>query len=263
MPSPLLAIAALSMTIQPGWAEPEAAQSGSDAPRVYRVEGDPETYQVSIDGDLYRSGASFTEAALPEGYPAPTPPGALEIKTYPSVRRAQVSGEGGMNPSAGQGFFPLFNHIKKNDIAMTAPVEMIYAGEHLPEPQGDSLETHTNHEGDSWTMSFLYRTSDLGPTGMDGRVEIIDAEPVTVLSLGVRGWLSEASTIAGVTRLTAWIESSGHYEIAGHARTMGYNGPYVPRDIQWWEIQIPIRPIETQTETESETEFESNEDAGE
>lgn len=217
--------------------------SDGQAAQVSRIEGDPEQFRVERDGDTYRSGVSFTEAALPEGYPAPTPPGALEIKSYPAVRRAQVSGADGMNPAPGRGFFPLFNHIKKNDIAMTAPVEMIFAGSSLPEPQGDPLTTHTNDNGETWTMSFLYRTADLGPTGTDGAVEIIDAEPVTVLSLGVRGRLDEAATIAGITRLTAWVESNDHYEIAGHARTLGYNGPYVPRDIQWWEIQIPIRAV--------------------
>lgn len=253
MPNLMTTLAAIPVTVAFGSylaaANPERPDSETPSDRVYRVEGDPEKYTVSREGDMYRSGDSFTEAALPEGYPAPTAPGAMEIKSYPSVRRAQVSGERGMNPSAGQGFFPLFNHIKKNDIAMTAPVEMIYAGDNLPNPEGDSLQTHTNDDGETWTMSFLYRTSDLGPTGSDGRVEIIDAEPVTVLSLGVRGRLSEASTMAGITRLTAWIESSNHYEIIGHARTMGYNGPYVPRDIQWWEIQIPIREIEPEADT--------------
>ena len=223
-----------------------AGDAQAETPTTVRIEGDPETLRVTRDGDTYRSGRSFTEAALPEGYPAPTPPGAVEIKTYPAVRRAQVSGDRGMNPSAGQGFFPLFNHIKANDIAMTAPVEMIYAGEGMPQPGADALETHTNDDGEAWTMSFLYRTPDLGPTGSDGRVEVIDAQPVTVLALGVRGRLSEATTMAGVTRLSAWIESHNEYEIAGHARTLGYNGPYVPRDIQWWEIQIPIRPVETE-----------------
>jgi hypothetical protein len=108
------------------------------------------------------------------------------------------------------------------------------------------LQTHTNEEGEAWTMSFLYRTPDLGPTGTDAGVEIIDAQPVTVLALGVRGRLDEAATRAGLTRLTAWIESNAQYEIAGHARTLGYNGPYIPRDLQWWEIQIPIRPVRSQ-----------------
>ncbi|MFI4896634.1 MAG: heme-binding protein [Phycisphaerales bacterium JB059] len=217
------------------------------APQVVRVEGDPDALRVIRDGERYRAGDSFTEAALPEGYPAPTHPEAVEIKTYPPVRRAQVSGPRGSNPSPARGFFPLFNHIKKHDIAMTAPVEMILAGEGLPQPEGDALDTHTNEQGQGWTMSFLYRTPDLGPTGTDAGVEIIDAQAVTVLALGVRGRLDEAATQAGLTRLMAWIESDGRFEIAGHARTLGYNGPYVPRDLQWWEIQIPLRPIEAES----------------
>ena len=238
-----LAPLALILPLLPAAAEPPHTPAG-DTPRVYRVVGDPAELSVERDGDTYRSGRSFTEAALPDGYPAPTAPGAVEIKTYPAVRRAQVSGESGMNLRGGQGFWLLFNHIKERDIAMTAPVEMIYAGDGMPEPLGDPLPTHTNGEGEAWTMSFLYRSSDLGPTGTDGAVEILDAEPVKVLALGVRGRLDERGTREGVERLVAWIEASGRYEIAGHARTMGYNGPYVPRDVQWWEIQIPIREVE-------------------
>jgi hypothetical protein len=40
-------------------------------------------------------------------------------------------------------------------------------------PRGGKRKEASNE----WTMSFLYRTSDLGPTGTDGKVQITDAAP--------------------------------------------------------------------------------------
>lgn len=47
------------------------------------------------------------------------------------------------------GFFPLFNHIKRNDIAMTSPVEMDYRG--LFDP---ATGVQAKQDSMSWTMSF-------------------------------------------------------------------------------------------------------------
>ncbi|MEQ8850404.1 MAG: heme-binding protein [Phycisphaerales bacterium] len=200
---------------------------------------------VVREEDMYRSGVCATEAALPEGYPAPTAPGAIEIKSYPTVRRAQVSGQGS-TASSQRGFWPLFQHIQRNEIAMTAPVEMIYDGM----TPADDPSDHTVGEGDDWTMSFLYRSFENGPTGTDGSVEIIDAEPVTVLAVGVRGVLWGPTIRERAGELMAWIEDSDEWEIAGDLRTFGYNGPYVPNDRKWWEVQIPIRPTNTDSDSE-------------
>ncbi len=195
-------------------------------------------HEVERAGDTYRSGDCATEAALPVGYPAPTAPGAIEIKSYPVVRRAQVSGEG-QDRGAQSGFWPLFQHIQRNDIAMTAPVEMIYDGV----TDEDAPSDHTVEEGADWTMSFLYRTFENGPTGTDGSVQIIDAEPVVVVSVGVSGPLWGPTIREKAGELMAWIEDSGEWEVAGDLRTFGYNGPYVPNDRKWWEVQIPVRPV--------------------
>ncbi len=42
-------------------------------------------------GEFWKCGRCEIEAPLPIGYPAPTPPGAIELKSYPSVRRAEIS----------------------------------------------------------------------------------------------------------------------------------------------------------------------------
>jgi hypothetical protein len=94
---------------------------------IERLGGDAVTEALpQADGaTFFRSGEYRINTPLPEGYPAPTPPGAIEIKRYPEVRRATYVGKGqgpdGMKNSSGA-FWPLFLHIKTRRIAMTAPV---------------------------------------------------------------------------------------------------------------------------------------------
>ena len=42
-----------------------------------------------LEGENWKSGVMGIEAPLPDGYPAPTPADCIEIKTYPTVRRAE------------------------------------------------------------------------------------------------------------------------------------------------------------------------------
>ncbi|MEN1705383.1 MAG: heme-binding protein [Planctomycetota bacterium] len=177
--------------------------------------------------------------------PRPTPPGAIEIKTYPSIRQAEYSGSGDGTGAGRNGFMPLFQHISTNDIAMTAPVEMRYT-----DTDGDATT-------DRWTMAFLYHTPENGPVGSDGDVVILDTEPVTVVSIGIQGGASLDSDGGDPLRtLEAWLEASTEWERAGDTRRLGYNGPYVPVRNRWWELQIPIKPTgsaEQAEDAESET----------
>jgi hypothetical protein len=218
---------------------------------VLRVDGDMDA-QITRRGDVYRNGDFSVTTPLPEGYPPPTPVGSVEIKRYPSVRRAEVVGradsERGLGRASSAGFFPLFRHISRNDIAMTAPVEMEFRTDRDAAPAPDAPVSE-------WSMAFLYRTRDLHPTGRDEadpRVRIVDSEPVTVVSLGIRGdRQGYAALREHVGRLYDWIEMSGEWEIAGDPRTLGYNGPSVPRARQWWEVQVPVRPVESTTPDEA------------
>lgn len=189
---------------------------------------------------MYRSEGVFTEAKLPVGYPAPTPPGAIELKEYPSVRRAEVSGSGERSDASRRGFYPLFQHISRQGIAMTAPVEMEYA---------------PNDDDGAWTMAFLYHEEADGPTGKDhGGVRIVDAPPVRVLSLGVRGVATLDDPEDRMAPLTEWLEASDEWRAVEDApyRVLGYNGPYIPPANRWWEVQIVVEPVEADA-AESET----------
>lgn len=171
------------------------------------------------------------ETPLPEGYPAPTPPGAIDLKTYPSVRRAEFTGSGNSDLGMNFGFWPLFQHIKRREIAMTSPVEMDYTGwEGTPESAAGN-----------WTMSFLYRTADLGPIGQDGKVRVVDCEPITVIAVGLRGAYRLSTVAEGIAQLETWLADNTEWERSGDPRAFYYNGPEQRNADKWSEAQLPIR----------------------
>lgn len=185
------------------------------------------------EGPLFSAGVVKTDTKLPVGYPAPTPPGAIELKHYPSLRRAEFTSESRPGAMGQNGFWPLFRHIQRNDIAMTAPVEMEYS------------DTDEDARADRWTMAFLYHSTENGPTGVDGRVTIVDTEPKTFLAMGVRGREPGWSGIGAIAdRLDAWLAENPGWERTGMPRTLGYNGPNIPAGDQWWEVQVPVARVD-------------------
>jgi hypothetical protein len=202
---------------------------------ITRVGGDMQA-QVEIRGGRFRFGPSQIESPLPAGYPEPTPPGAIDIKRYPTVRRAEYVSSGNAGVGMNMGFFPLFNHIKDNDIAMTSPVEMDYRDMFEP---GSGKQAPK--ESMSWTMSFLYRTKDLAPTGKDGKVVITDRPEITVLSIGMNGPYGTGVVEKGLRQLNAWLAEHPEWEVVGDPRAFHYNGPYISNRVKWSEVQLPVR----------------------
>ncbi len=172
------------------------------------------------------------EAALPEGFPPFTPLHSIEIKLYPDYRLAQADMVS-QSRSENGAFRSLFKHIKRNDIAMTAPVQFDYT-------RADGILAKE-------TMSFLYRRTGLGTTGVDSsdsKVQVIDLPARDYLSLGVRGPVTQAGVMSAHSKLLAWLAAhSDEYEADGSVRAMGYNSPFIPRDRQFFEVQIPIRNV--------------------
>lgn len=200
-----------------------------------RVAGEiPDNVELVLEGEEWRFGRMRIEAPLPQGYPPPTPADTMEVKTYPSVRRAEVTASGNSNLGSNLAFWPLFNHIKERDIAMTSPVEMDYRG--MASEDGTSLDESKG----TWTMSFLYRTADLGPTGEDGRVKIVDAPPVTVLSIGMRGGYGMSKVNEGLEKIHEWLAANPQWKACGEPRALNYNGPAVRMKDKWSEVQIPV-----------------------
>jgi hypothetical protein len=222
-------------------AAPGRAVEGQGAVRtpklVRRVGGDREI-AIDVVKGVYRCGPSMIESPLPEGYPEPTPPGAIDIKDYPSVRRAELVSKDDSAEGMTAGFFPLFNHIKKREIAMTAPVEMDYAELYKDFMSGESAD---EGEATETTMSFLYRSANLGPVGKDGKIVVRDTAPVTVLSVGAKGGFDATEAM---DTLRAWLKGQKEWEVAGQPRMFVYNGPFIDPDARWSEVQVPIRRLD-------------------
>lgn len=226
-----------------------------------RVSGEPEftleTRTATLDdgstGDMFIAGPMRIDSPLPEGYPRPTPAGAMEVKRYPAVRRAELTVEASPRWGMNQAFFPLFRHIKERDIAMTAPVE----AEVPAMARGDTSaqdETQEASRTGAMTVSFLYRTSDMGVAGQaEENIVVTDTKPITVLALGLRGTMGNDRIEREIDAVYAWLESQGDtntgpngeqaqgkWHAHGDPRILGYNGPSVPRRDQWWEVQVPV-----------------------
>ena len=126
--------------------------------------------------DAVRTPMMISEAKLPEGFPGPGPVGEVITKTYPAHRLARVRSGGPGNDGS---FMKLFRHIKRNEIAMTAPVEM-----EMAVADDGRAAPHTE------SMAFLYgsaATGTPGPDPDDPNVVVEDVPETTVISLGVRG----------------------------------------------------------------------------
>lgn len=194
-----------------------------------RVGGDRDTVVSGSDGD-FRAGPCRIDTPLPAGYPKPTPPGAIEFKTYPVVRRAEVSGAGTPDGGMNRAFWPLFNHIKGHDIAMTSPVEMDYR----------DLEAAGSSDPRDWSMAFLYRTPEMNEPGVEGSVRVRDAEPVSVIAVGMKGDYSMALVRKGMAEIDAWLAENPEWQPAGPWRSLYYNGPALFWWNKWAEVQRPI-----------------------
>lgn len=202
---------------------------------VQRVGGDLKA-TIEIKDGVYRFGPSRIESPLPAGYPEPTPPGAIDLKRYPTVRRAEFVSSASPGIGMNGGFWPLFNHIKKNDIAMTSPVEMDYRDMFDP-----ATGSRVPDSRPSWTMSFLYRTSELAPTGRDGAVLVTDRPELEVLAVGMNGPYGTGVVEKGLGMLAEWLKAHPEYEACGDPRAFHYNGPYIPNRVKWSEVQLPVR----------------------
>lgn len=204
---------------------------------------EPDQPASARDADTGRgSTMMIREANLPEGFPKPGPAGTVVLKTYPAHRLARVTA--GDQPASSNGMFrPLFRHIKKNNIKMTAPVEMVY------DPTPQTTEQPTDHDESDQalrmrSMAFFYASAELGEVGQDGAVRIIDVQPQTVASIGMRGDYTASRLEWAVDELDDWItqqrEAGRTIRVIGPPRYMGYNSPFVPGFLKFGEVQLPV-----------------------
>lgn len=174
----------------------------------------------------------WMEAKVPEGFPKFTPVHHIEVKTLPDYRMARAT----MPTTQGRGngaFWKLFSHIKRNEIAMTAPVQMDYTG--------------SDKDAEVASMAFLYGSQKIGAPGQDSAdktVEIIDIPKQHVVSIGVRGRVTPDSLEAAHRQLLKWLDDhKDEYRASGPLRRMGYNSPFIPKDRAFFEVQIPVEKV--------------------
>ncbi|MFO1032277.1 MAG: heme-binding protein [Planctomycetota bacterium] len=164
------------------------------------------------------------EAARPQGFPEFGVVDELELRDYPAYTMVRTTAKGGST----RAFWPLFQHIQKNDIAMTTPVQMDWQ----PGQDGDRRPA---------TMAFLYGDPATRPAHVADGVEVVEVPAALVLSLGAIGNDRPAVVEAMLARLQGWLAANPAFEAAGPMRTMGYNSPMVPNDERYFEVQLPVR----------------------
>jgi hypothetical protein len=166
--------------------------------------------------------AYVSEAPLPQGWPQPGPYNQVSEKSYPGYRAAFTTGKG----ESGS-FWTLFLHIKKNDIPMTAPVEMAMQ-------TGEGELSRTN-------MAFLYQNEKVGQTGAAGSsVEVRDVPANKVLNYTWQG--SDSKANLATARAALETELTQRKLTATQFRLLGYNGPGTPRSKATWELQAILPP---------------------
>ena len=197
--------------------------------RDANLAGDPMRADATLRADLGELIETLAfqprrEAPLPDGFPDFAAVDELELRHYPAYAMARTEMKAG---GANGAFWPLFQHIQSNDIAMTAPVQMDWL------PKGN--------DGDRpLRMAFLYGDPKTRPARVADGVEVVQVPAATVLSLGAIGDDRRDRVEEMRHRLLAWLAANPQWVVAGPLRTMGYNSPMVSRDRRYFEVQLPV-----------------------
>ena len=111
---------------------------------------------------------------------------------------------------------------------MTSPVEFNFRN------VSDNKGFLVPDKGD-WTMSFLYRTPELGPVGpAENDVNVKDTKPITVLTIAFEGEYNYQQYNQGLKELFSALSSQSKWIQAGEPRAFNYNSPFVWS--KWGEI---------------------------
>lgn len=179
------------------------------------------------------------DAPLAEGFPDATDPGKIEVKKYPPYRSAVAKANKATVSSGDLMFFALFNHIQTNKVEMTAPVINTFKTPRMIETPGAKGEV---------TMEFVYRSPKEGKSGPDGTsVEVVDHPAQSFVCLGFQGGaMSEKQMREAVATLHQWLEEhKSEWVEDGPPRRLGYHGPMTPAAQRLWEVQVPVKRLES------------------
>lgn len=169
--------------------------------------------------------APVVESELPDGVPGFRVLDEIELRNYPACRLVRAPMRAGSIAT----FWQLFQHIQERQIAMTTPVQMEWRAE------GDAPRPAS--------MAFLYGSTSLGEPGKARETEVIDQPPVTVLTIGSRGYDRPERVAELRAMLERWLADHPEWRVAGGLRTMIYNSPSIGSERRCFEVQLPVQPV--------------------
>lgn len=164
---------------------------------------------------------------LAEGFPEPSPVGAIRVKRYPAARTAETACDGDRDKA----FTVLFAHLQAHGMEMTCPALQT----HSPGPDGRDLGSPTR-------IAFYYERPTMGSPGTEGQVVVADVPPAMVVSVGVRGGYTSDRFAPAVGAMREWLaDHADQYVATGAPRVLVYNSTVVPAFMRYAEVQIPVR----------------------
>lgn len=171
------------------------------------------------------------EAPLPEGYPPPGPVGEVIEKQYPVTRSYSATGDGA--------FMDCFGYLAAHHHKMTAPVVVEYK-------TGAEKSAGSARSGmpiPIERMHFLLEKNSLDEPQEAGPVKVADMPKMRVLSIAQRGPITTEAIKTAQEKLNAKLKESEGVRPAGEFRILGYNSPMIPREKNYWEVQLPIEDV--------------------
>ncbi len=170
------------------------------------------------------------EGPLPEGFPPPSEVGQVVEKSYPLSRTYSAEGD--------NAFMRCFAYLAKNQHEMTVPVILDYRrrGADAAPAADDNLQGMAVDR-----MHFILEKPSLDEPKQDGPVTVADMSKLRVLSIAYQGRMTDEALAEAESKLKDALKQRKDLIAAGEKRVLGYNSPMVPRNKQFWEVQIPVQ----------------------
>ncbi|NEX15922.1 MAG: heme-binding protein [Halochromatium sp.] len=174
--------------------------------------------------------------------------GDFELRDYPPLVVAEVSGSGSRQQSLSSGFGPLARYIFAKErggerIAMTAPVQQraLAADEKIAMT---APVTQTPMNDGNWTVQFImpaeYGLKDLPPPGnQQVRLDQIPARRVAAVRFS--GRTNDQAIAEQQARLETWLAERG-LESRGEPIYAYYNDPFTPGPLRRNEVMFEVSP---------------------
>lgn len=172
--------------------------------------------------------------------------GDFELRDYPPLVVAEVSGSGSRQQSLSKGFGPLARYIfakeRRGDrIAMTAPVQQraVAPDEKIAMT---APVTQTPADDGNWTVQFImpskYELKDL-PTPGNEQVRLDKIPARRVAAVRFSGRTNDQAIAEQQARLKAWMAERG-LEPRGEPIYAYYNDPFTPGPLRRNEVMFEV-----------------------